>query len=88
MEGLQDWFSPLLWIIGTTTALIAFIRLCKPVWAFVKLPKELLARTEENDKKDQERFDNLNQRLDRQQAQLNKTVEDLQELGKDLKKID
>ena len=70
MEGVQNWFSPLLWILGTITALVAFVRLCTPVWAFVKLPKELLTKVEENDKKDQERFDDLNGRLDQQQEEL------------------
>jgi len=52
LEEVQIWFSPLLWILGTITALVAFIRLCAPVWAFVKLPKELLNMVGENDKKD------------------------------------
>lgn len=70
MEGVQNWFSPLLWILGTITAVVAFVRLCTPLWAFVKLPKELLSKVEENDQKDQERFDNLNSRLDKQQEEL------------------
>ena len=81
MEDIQIWFSPLLWILGTITALVAFVRLCAPVWAFVKLPKELLTKVAENDTKDEQRFDNLNGRLDKQEAEL-------QKLGKNLEKVD
>ena len=41
MEDLQAWFAPLLWILGKITALVAFIRLCKPVWKVFSAPKEL-----------------------------------------------
>lgn len=41
MSDLQAWFAPLIWIIGTITALAAFIRLCKPLWSVVQTPKIL-----------------------------------------------
>lgn len=41
MDQIQSWFEPLLWILGTITALIAFIRLCKPVWKIFSSPKDL-----------------------------------------------
>ena len=42
MEGIQSWFAPLLWILATITAIIAFIRLCKPVWSVFTAPKILM----------------------------------------------
>lgn len=41
MAELQTWFAPLLWILGTITALVAFIRLCKPIWNLFQGPKEM-----------------------------------------------
>lgn len=41
MNELQQWFAPLLWIIGTITALGGFIRFCKPLWNIVQAPKEM-----------------------------------------------
>lgn len=42
MEGIQTWFAPLLWVLATITAILAFIRLCKPVWAVFTAPKTLM----------------------------------------------
>lgn len=53
MEDLKAWFEPLLWILGTITALVAFIRLCKPVWKVFSAPKDLT-----------DKIDVLNSKLD------------------------
>lgn len=47
MIEIQEWFEPLLWIIGTIIALVTFVRFCSPVWKFFTYPKELAAKIEE-----------------------------------------
>ena len=41
MVALHEWFQPLLWVLGTITAIIGFIRLCKPIWDLLETPKKL-----------------------------------------------
>lgn len=38
MADLQAWFAPLLWVLATITAIVAFVRLCKPVWRIFSAP--------------------------------------------------
>lgn len=40
MAELQAWFAPLLWALATITAIVAFVRLCKPVWKIFTAPAE------------------------------------------------
>lgn len=40
MAELQAWFAPLLWVLATITAIVAFVRLCKPVWKIFTAPAE------------------------------------------------
>lgn len=63
MEGLQEWFAPLLWILGTLTALIAFVRLCKPVWQFFQSPANFNDTVQKLDNKITSQFSEIDKRL-------------------------
>lgn len=64
MEALTLWFAPLLWIIGTITALVCFVRLCKPLWNFFKLPTKLSDQLTTLDDKITENFKEIDLKLD------------------------
>lgn len=64
MAAIQAWFAPLLWIIATITAIVAFVRLCKPLWHFFTTPTELSDKFDENSNLIQKNFDSINERLD------------------------
>lgn len=82
MVELQAWFAPLLWIIGTITALVAFVRLCKPVWAVFQCPKKmdstLVILTDKMDKhyaQSNKNQEEMNQRLSQIEAKQDKADE-------------
>lgn len=60
MAELQAWFAPLLWILATITAIVAFVRLCKPVWRLVTSPAELSKKLDNTDAMMQSNFDKVN----------------------------
>lgn len=64
MDGLQAWFAPLLWIIGTITALGGFVRFCKPIWKIVQAPKELAEEMQGFRAEMTNHFNQVNLRLD------------------------
>lgn len=43
MTELQAWFQPLLWVIGTITAIVAFIKLILPAFKALGQPAKLQA---------------------------------------------
>lgn len=71
MEQIQAWFSPLLWILGTIGTLAAFVRLCKPIWAFFTAPAETEKKFEELDKKLDVKFDNIEKQITNLKDQVN-----------------
>lgn len=78
MADLQAWFAPLLWIIATITAIVAFVRLCKPVWKIFTAPDRLEQTLQDNIKNINNHFDDVNKRLDKYDADL-KRIEDKME---------
>lgn len=78
MADLQAWFAPLLWIIATITAIVAFVRLCKPVWKIFTAPDRLEQTLQDNIKNINTHFDDVNKRLDKYDADL-KRIEDKME---------
>lgn len=78
MADLQAWFAPLLWIIATITAIVAFVRLCKPVWKIFTTPDRLEQTLQDNIKNINTHFDDVNKRLDKYDADL-KRIEDKME---------
>lgn len=75
MADLQAWFAPLLWIIATITAIVAFVRLCKPVWKIFTTPDRLEKTLQDNIENINNHFDDVNKRLDKYDADL-KRIED------------
>lgn len=73
MGDIQGWFEPLLWIFGTITTLVAFCRLCKPIWTFIQSPKALAKSIEKLDEKLEAGFSRFNT--------------DIQEVKDELKKM-
>jgi hypothetical protein len=78
LAEIQAWFAPLLWILGTITALVAFVRLCKPVWTFLNFPKQVAADLSTLDSKLDKHFKDIDGRLDR----FEKDVEQLKAFDK------
>ena len=78
MADLQAWFAPLLWIIATITAIVAFVRLCKPVWKIFTAPDRLEQTLQDNIENINSHFDDVNKRLDKYDADL-KRIEDKME---------
>lgn len=78
MTDLQAWFAPLLWIIATITAIVAFVRLCKPVWKIFTAPDRLEKTLKDNIENINSHFDDVNKRLDKYAADL-KRIEDKME---------
>lgn len=78
MADLQAWFAPLLWIIATITAIVAFVRLCKPVWKIFTAPDRLEQTLKDNIENINSHFDDINKRLDKYDADL-KRIEDKME---------
>lgn len=78
MADLQAWFAPLLWIIATITAIVAFVRLCKPVWKIFTVPDRLEQTLKDNIENINSHFDDINKRLDKYDADL-KRIEDKME---------
>lgn len=78
MADLQAWFAPLLWIIATITAIVAFVRLCKPVWKIFTAPDRLEQTLQDNIKNINNHFDDVNKRLNKYDADL-KRIEDKME---------
>lgn len=64
MPELQAWFAPLLWIFGTIASIVAFVRLCKPVWNLLQTPKQLNATIIALEAKITEHFADVDKRLD------------------------
>ena len=73
MTELRAWFEPLLWILGTATAIIAFVKLCKPFGQFVKYPEE-----------SSERLDKIEQLLEENKA----AIAQLQKISEKQQKIE
>lgn len=69
MAGIQAWFAPLLWIIATITAIVAFVRLCKPVWNFFSSPKALSEKLDATWDKMDAGFTQINNRLDQHERE-------------------
>lgn len=70
MTELRTWFEPLLWILGTATAIIAFVKLCKPFDKFVRYPStadERLDKIEELLEKNQKAIIELQKASEKQQ---------------------
>lgn len=65
MQDLQAWFAPLLWIIATITAIVAFVRLCKPVWRIFSAPEKLEKTMANIELNMSTHFDDINGRLDK-----------------------
>lgn len=78
MTDLQAWFAPLLWIIATITAIVAFVRLCKPVWKIFTAPDRLEKTLKDNIENINSHFNDVNKRLDKYDADL-KRIEDKME---------
>lgn len=78
MADLQAWFAPLLWIIATITAIVAFVRLCKPVWKIFTAPDRLEQTLKDNIENINSHFNDVNKRLDKYDADL-KRIEDKME---------
>lgn len=78
MADLQAWFAPLLWIIATITAIVAFVRLCKPVWKIFTAPDRLEKTLKDNIENINGHFNDVNKRLDKYDADL-KRIEDKME---------
>lgn len=83
MADLQAWFAPLLWIIATITAIVAFVRLCKPVWKIFTAPDRLEQTLKDNIENINTHFDDVNKRLDKYDADL-KRIEDKMEHSDDV----
>lgn len=64
MPELQAWFAPLLWVFGTLASIVAFVRLCKPVWNLLQTPKQLTATIIALDTKMTAHFTDIDTRLD------------------------
>ena len=64
VADIQAWFQPLLWIIATITALVAFVRLCKPVWKIFKAPEEAMKAIGNLSTQMGDHFDGVDKRLD------------------------
>lgn len=80
MTELQAWFAPLMWIFGTITAIVAFVRLCKPVWTLLQTPKQLNTTLMSLDAKITQHFDDIDKRLDQFDADL-KQLKDFDKLS-------
>lgn len=72
MADLQAWFAPLLWIIATITAIVAFVRLCKPVWRIFTAPQQLEKSMQEALTTINNHFDDVNKRLDKYDGDLHR----------------
>ena len=70
MTEFQAWFQPLLWVIATITAIVAFIRLCKPVWKIFTAPAEFSKQLSIFSKEMHDKFADMNERMDRQDEDL------------------
>lgn len=75
MQDLQAWFAPLLWIIATITAIVAFVRLCKPVWRIFSAPGELEKTVNNLETNIKGHFDEVNGRLDKYDQDLQRIEE-------------
>lgn len=47
MAALQTWFAPLLWIIGTITAIVCFIKLCMPFFKNFHSSKDFIEKIDD-----------------------------------------
>ena len=88
MEQLQAWFSPLLWILGTIGALAAFVRLCKPIWAFFTAPAKTDEEFDDLNKKLDEKFSNVTKEIDLLKDQVNAEHEKIERVNLQNKKED
>ena len=70
MTEFQAWFQPLLWVIATITAIVAFIRLCKPVWKIFTAPAEFSKQLSIFSNEMHDKFADMNERMDRQDEDL------------------
>ena len=70
MAELQAWFAPLLWIIGTFTAIIAFIRLCKPIWRVFTASSEFSKQLTEVNESMNRQFQEVGKRLGQQDIEI------------------
>lgn len=70
MTELQAWFQPLLWVLATITAIVAFIRLCKPVWKIFTAPADFSKQLSIFSQEMHDKFADMNERMDRQDADL------------------
>lgn len=78
MANLQAWFAPLLWIIATITAIVAFVRLCKPVWKIFTAPDRLEKTLSDNMRTMDEHFKDVNTRLDKYDKDLQRIEDRIQ----------
>lgn len=81
MEGVQNWFEPILWVIGIIGSLVAFYKLCKPFRDFLQFPKELTKQLTKLDEKVDKHFEQTNGRMDG-------FGDDLKELKNNLESLD
>lgn len=75
MEDLQAWFAPLMWVLGTIGGIIAFVRLCKPVWTLLQTPKQLNETLIKLDAKITDHFSEIDLRLDKFDSDLKQLKE-------------
>lgn len=82
MQDIQAWFAPLLWIIATITAIVAFVRLCKPVWKIFTAPEELNKSVNSLKNDMQGHFDDVNSRLDKYDDDLHRIEQHVEKSDK------
>ena len=64
MAELQEWFKPLLWIIGTITAIVAFVKLVLPLFKNFAKPAKLEQALDEHIANISDKLDHFDERLD------------------------
>lgn len=59
-----------MWILATITAIVAFVRLCKPAWRLICSPNELSKKLDHTDAMVQRNFDYITERFDQHEKEL------------------
>lgn len=88
MEGIQAWFEPLLWILCTITAIVAFIRLCKPIWKVFSSPKDLADKIDTLNHKLDEHFIDSDKKISKIEKELENQTSNIERLTSQNKKED
>ena len=75
MTELQAWFAPLLWVIGTITAIVAFVKLIMPAIKALGQPAKLQESFNEFSTNITTKWDKLDGRLDKIDSELDSLIE-------------